>query len=179
MANNWQIDMLAGLDQNQSRAKINGQINKLKGQLKDISLTAKIDPKITSDIQKQLTNLQVSLTNVKISDKALNDMVSQINNALQGIKMPNINIGGNGSQQFVNNITNGFKQSANAIEAFKNSLSNAGKSSSEIDNIVKKVQALNVQIDSLRFSESTNGSMNVNVAGLDEFGNKVKITQTL
>ena len=38
MANNWQIDMLAGLDQNQSRAKINGQINKLKGQLKDISL---------------------------------------------------------------------------------------------------------------------------------------------
>ena len=83
MANNWQIDMLAGLDQNQSRAKINGQINKLKGQLKDISLTAKIDPKIASDIQKQLTNLQVSLTNVKISDKALNDMVSQINNALQ------------------------------------------------------------------------------------------------
>ena len=179
MANNWQIDMLAGLDQNQSRAKINGQINKLKGQLKDISLTAKIDTKIASDIQKQLTNLQVSLTNVKISDKALNDMVSQINNALQGIKIPNINIGGNGSQQFVNNITNGFKQSANAIEAFKNSLSNAGKSSSEIDNIVKKVQALNVQIDSLRFSESTNGSMNVNVAGLDEFGNKVKITQTL
>ena len=179
MANNWQIDMIAGLDTNQSRAKINSQINKLKGQLKDISLTAKIDPKIASDIQKQLTNLQVSLTNVKISDKALNDMVSQINNALQGIKIPNINIGGNGSQQFVNNITNGFKQSTNAIEAFKNSLSNAGKSSSEIDNIVKKVQALNVQIDSLRFSESTNGSMNVNVAGLDEFGNKVKITQTL
>lgn len=179
MANNWQIDMIAGLDPNQSRAKINGQINKLKGQLKDISLTAKIDPKIASDIQKQLTNLQVSLTNVKISDKALNDMVSQINNALQGIKIPNINIGGNGSQQFVNNITNGFKQSANAIEAFKNSLSNAGKSSSEIDSIVKKVQALNVQIDSLRFSESTNGTMNVNVAGLDEFGNKVRITQTL
>ena len=148
MANNWQIDMLAGLDQNQSRAKINGQINKLKGQLKDISLTAKIDPKIASDIQKQLTNLQVSLTNVKISDKALNDMVSQINNALQGIKIPNINIGGNGSQQFVNNITSGFKQSANAIESFKKSLLNAGKSSSEIDNIVKKVQALNVQIDS-------------------------------
>ena len=75
MANNWQIDMIAGLDPNQSRAKINGQINKLKGQLKDISLTAKIDPKIASDIQKQLTNLQVSLTNVKISDKALNDMI--------------------------------------------------------------------------------------------------------
>ena len=179
MANNWQIDMLAGLDQNQSRAKINSQINKLKGQLKDISLTAKIDPKIASDIQKQLTNLQVSLTNVKISDKALNDMVSQINNALQGIKIPNINIGGNGSQQFVNNITSGFKQSANAIESFKKSLLNAGKSSSEIDNIVKKVQALNVQIDSLRFSESTNGLMSVNVAGLDEFGNKVRIVQNL
>ena len=41
------------------------------------------------------------------------------------------------------------------------------------------MQALNVQIDSLRFSESTNGLMSVNVAGLDEFGNKVRITQTL
>ena len=81
--NDFNIGLVAGLDQNQSRTKINSQINKLKGQLKDISLTAKIDPKITSDIQKQLTNLQVSLTNVKISDKALNDMVSQINNALQ------------------------------------------------------------------------------------------------
>ena len=178
MANNWQIDMIAGLDPNQSRAKINGQINKLKGQLKDISLTAKIDPKIASDIQKQLTNLQVSLTNVKISDKALNDMVSQINNALQGIKIPNINIGGsNGGNILGNNVAK--------LEEFRKSLSNIGMSSTDIDTVAQRIENLGVKINSLNQSLShTSGAkgdrnlLNIEVGGIDEFGQAVKLTQT-
>lgn len=178
MANNWQIDMLAGLDQNQSRAKINGQINKLKGQLKDISLTAKIDSKIASDIQKQLTNLQVSLTNVKISDKALNDMVSQINNALQGIKIPNINIGSsNGGNILGNNVAK--------LEEFRKSLSNIAMSSADIDKVAQRIENLGVKINSLNQSLShTSGAkgdrnlLNIEVGGIDEFGQAVKLTQT-
>ena len=178
MANNWQIDMLAGLDQNQSREKINSQINKLKGQLKDISLTAKIDPKIASDIQRQLTNLQVNLTNVKISDKALNDMVSQINNALQGIKIPNINIGGsNGGNILGNNVAK--------LEEFRKSLSNIGMSSTDIDTVAQRIENLGVKINSLNQSLShTSGAkgdrnlLNIEVGGIDEFGQAVKLTQT-
>ena len=42
-----------------------------------------------------------------------------------------------------------------------------------------KVKSLRVQIDSLGFHESSNGFLNVDVSGLDELGNKVKITQRL
>ena len=72
-----------------------------------------------------------------------------------------------------------MSKSQNAIDNFKKSLSNAGKSSSEINNLIEKVKSLNVQIESLRFSESSNGFMNIDVSGLDNLNNKVKITQSL
>ena len=177
--NDFNIGFIGGLDGTKSKAKLNQDIDAIKKTLKELELKAKLDPNQVKSLETQLNTLKVNLTDVKFSQSALDSMVSQINNALKGIKIPNINVGGNAGQQIGNNIAQGFKQSVTAIESFKKSLSNAGKSSSEIDNIVKKVQSLNVQIDSLRFSESTNGLMNVNVAGLDEFGNKVKITQTL
>ena len=181
MANNWQFNMIAGLDENSSRNKINGQIEQLKDKLKELTLSAKIDTKTSSNIQGQLDNLQVSLSNIKIDDKALNTMIAQINNALKEINIPNINIGniGKRSQQLEQEISNGFKQSSNAVEQFKKSLANAGKSSSEIESIVQKVEALKVNIDSLTFSQSSIGSMKIDASGLDEFGNKVKITQSL
>lgn len=179
--NDFNIGFIGGLDETKSKAKLNQDIDAIKKTLKELELKAKLDPNQVKSLETQLNTLKVNLTDAKFSQSALDGMVSQINNALKGIKIPSISVGGNANigQQIGNNIAQGFKQSATAIEAFKKSLSNAGKSSSEIDNIVKKVQSLNVQIDSLRFSESTNGLMNVNVAGLDEFGNKVKITQTL
>lgn len=181
MANNWQINMIAGLDENSSRNKINGQIEQLKDKLKELTLSAKIDTKTSSNIQGQLDNLQISLSNIKIDDKALNSMIAQINNTLKVINIPNISIGNTGKQvqQLEQEITNGFKQSSNAVEQFKKSLTNAGKSSSEIENIIQKVESLKVNIDSLTFSQSSIGSMKIDASGLDEFGNKVKITQSL
>lgn len=70
-------------------------------------------------------------------------------------------------------------KSQNAIENFKKSLKNAGKSSYEIQSIIDKVKILTKQIDSLRFTESTKGFMNIDVSGIDEFGNRVKIIQSL
>ena len=181
MANNWQINMIAVLDENSSRSKINDQIDQLKGKLKEVSLNAKIDSKTASSIQSQLDDLKVSLSNIKIDDKALNNMISQVNNALKGIQIPNISIGNTGKQvqKLEQEISNGFKQGTNAVEQFKKSLVNAGKSSSEIEKIVEKVELLKVNIDSLKFSESSIGSMKIDASGIDEFGNKVKITQSL
>lgn len=179
--NDFNIGFIGGLDGTKSKTKLNQDIDAIKKTLKELELKVKLDPNQVKFLETQLNTLKVNLTDAKFSQSALDGMVSQINNALKGIKIPSVSVGGNANvgQQIGNNIAQGFRQSTNAIESFKKSLSNAGKSSSEIDNIVQKVQKLNVQIDSLQFSESTNGLMNVNVAGLDEFGNKVKITQTL
>ena len=84
--------------------------------------------------------------NVKISDKALNDMVSQINNALQGIKMPNMNIGSsNGGNILGNNVAK--------LEEFRKSLSNIGMSSNDIDTVAQRIENLGVKINSLNQSE--------------------------
>ena len=181
MANNWQINAIAGLDGTQSRNQLNSDIKKLEGNLDKLKLYAEIDKNQVTQLQNQLKNLQVQLNNVTVSDAVINGLVAKINAGLQNVNIGNINVGdiGNQTQRVSNNITQGFQQSTNAIESFRGSLSKVGKSTAEIDSIIDKVQKLNVQINSLRFSESTNGVMNVDVSGLDTLGNKVKVTQTL
>ena len=181
MANNWQINAIAGLDGTQSRNQLNSDIKKLEGNLDKLKLYAEIDKNQVTQLQNQLKNLQVQLNNVTVSDVVINGLVAKINAGLQNVNIGNINVGdiGNQTQRVSNNITQGFQQSTNAIESFRGSLSKVGKSTAEIDSIIDKVQKLNVQINSLRFSESTNGVMNVDVSGLDTLGNKVKVTQTL
>ena len=178
MADNWKIDLIAGLDSTKSKSNLNSQINGLARNLDKLKLYAEIDKNQVTQLQHQLKNLQIQLNNVTVSDTVINGLVAKINAGLQNVNIGNINISGVGNQ-INNNITQGFKQSTNAVESFRDSLSKVGKSTAEIDSIVDKVQKLNVQINSLRFSESTNGIMNVDVSGLDALGNKVKVTQTL
>lgn len=168
MENNWQIDMFAGLDQNQSRAKINSQIDKLKGQLKNISLTVKIDPKKISELQNQLSNLQVSLSNVKINDKALNNMVSQINNSLSRIKLqiPNLNNGNAVSQarqigqQIGNNIAQGVNSAIQKTGNFKSEYLFDGSNSQNkvTKNVLKDFQKISDGIITVKEQmRNTNG----------------------
>ena len=181
MDNNWKIGAIAGLDGAQSRNQLNSDIKGLARNLDKLKLYAEIDKNQVTQLQNQLKNLQVQLNNVTVSDAVINGLVAKINAGLQNVNIGNINVGniGNQTQRVSNNITQGFQQSTNAIESFRGSLSKVGKSTAEIDSIIDKVQKLNVQINSLRFSESTNGVMNVDVSGLDTLGNKVKVTQTL
>ena len=105
-------------------------------------------------------------------------MVSQINNALQGIKIPNINIGGSNSGNILgNNVAK--------LEEFRKSLSNIGMSSTDIDTVAQRIENLGVKINSLNQSLShTSGAkgdrnlLNIEVGGIDEFGQAVKLTQT-
>ena len=175
MDNNWKIGAIAGLDGTQSRNQLNSDIKGLARNLDKLKLYAEIDKNQVTQLQNQLKNLQVQLNNVTVSDAVINGLVAKINAGLQNVNIGNINVGdiGNQTQRVSNNITQGFQQSTNAIESFRGSLSKVGKSTAEIDSIIDKVQKLNVQINSLRFSESTNGVMNVDVSGLDTLGNKV------
>ena len=183
--NDWQIGLVGHLDGTKSKQQLNNDINALKRQLNDVEIKAKLSPNQKQAIEQQLNNLQVQLNNVTVSPATLNGLVTQINNALSGIQIGNINFGNTTAQaqqvgqQIGNAFSQGFSgQSKSAIDRFTDSLSNVGKSSSEINSVVDTLKGLNVQIKDLKFSESTNGVMTVNVAGIDEFYNKVQITRT-
>ena len=162
------ILLQAKLDEAASKGLINSDISSLQDKLDKLKLQATLDPntaqKLANDIGK-LINQKITISNINI------DTGQTVKNAQQT------------GQQIGNALNQGISKevskSQTAIENFKKSLSNAGKSSSEINNLIEKVKSLNVQIEALRFSESSNGFMNIDVSGLDNLNNKVKITQSL
>lgn len=102
MANNndWLINLVGSLDPNKTKKQIDDDIKDIQQGLKKIELQAKLDSSVLSDLKRQLDNLHVELSNVTISQTALNNLVGQINNALQGIQIPNINFNPSGVGNF-------------------------------------------------------------------------------
>lgn len=166
--NEFLVLLQAKLDEAKSKGLINSDISSLQGQLDKMKLQVELDPnaaqKLANDIRK-LINQKITISNINIDT----------NQAVRNAQQSGQQIGDALNQ----GISKELSKSQNAIDNFKKSLSNAGKSSSEINNLIEKVKSLNVQIESLRFSESSNGFMNIDVSGLDNLNNKVKITQSL
>lgn len=166
--NEFLVLLQAKLDEAKSKGLINSDISSLQGQLDKLKLQVELNPnaaqKLANDIGK-LINQKITISNINI------DTNQAVRNAQQS------------GQQIGNALNQGMSKevskSQNAIENFKKSLKNAGKSSYEIQSIIDKVKILTKQIDSLRFTESTKGFMNIDVSGIDEFGNRVKIIQSL
>lgn len=176
----FDIGFLGKLDKTRSRNQINQDIEALKKSLNSLEIKATLDPKQTQALSKQLNLLQVSLSDASFSPKALNDLVSQVNNALKGIQIPNINIGGNG----VNNIGKQMADNTAKMEQFKKSLANIGMGSKEIDGVANTIEKLNVDINSLNQSLATTTgkkgdkrTLSVDIDGVDKFGQAVKLTQ--
>ena len=91
--NDFNIGFLGKLDGTRSKNQINQDIEALKKSLNSLEIKATLDPKQSQALTKQLNLIQVSLSDASFSPKALNDLVSQVNNALKGIQIniPNIN----------------------------------------------------------------------------------------
>lgn len=147
MANNWKLGLIGHLDGTKSKNQLNQDINAIQKVLNDIELKAKLDPNQVRNLENQLNKLQVSLTDVTIPQSVLDGLVSQINNALSGIQIPNININpsgvGNAGKQIGEIIS---KEAANAIgdvtskvigQGFTVSPKMSQKVQSELENIVK------------------------------------------
>ena len=98
MANNWQINAIAGLDGTQSRNQLNSDIKGLARNLDKLKLYAEIDKNQVTQLQHQLKNLQVQLNNVTVSDAVINGLVAKINAGLQNVNISNINVGNIGNQ---------------------------------------------------------------------------------
>src|SRR5574344_1384259 len=89
--NDFNIGFLGKLDGTRSKNQINQDIEALRKSLNSLEIKATLDPKQSQALTKQLNLLQVSLSDASFSPKALNDLVSQVNNALKGIQISNIN----------------------------------------------------------------------------------------
>lgn len=189
--NDFQIELFGGLDISKSKSKINADIETLKKQIKELEISAKIDANVSKNLEKQLNNLSIKLSDVKVEPKALTKMVGEINNALRGIQIPNINIG-NGSnniakqagqqvgQQFQTGVSQGLGNSSKVLEDFKKSLGNIGMGSKEIDTIATRIQNLGVQIETVSSSvnkHKDDKKLSVNISGTDKFGQAIKLTE--
>jgi TP901 family phage tail tape measure protein len=192
--NDFQIELFGGLDISKSKSKINADIETLKKQIKELEISAKIDANVSKNLEKQLNNLSIKLSDVKVEPKALTKMVGEINNALRGIQIPNINIG-NGSnniakqakqtgqqvgQQFQTGVSQGLGNSSKVLEDFKKSLENVGMGSKEIDTIATRIQNLGVQIETVSSSvnkHKDDKKLSVDISGTDKFGQAIKLTE--
>lgn len=179
--NDFQIGLTAGLDSTKSKQQLNADIEALKRQLGTIEIQAKIGKDTVSNLTKQLNSTQISLRNVNIDQASINKMVSQINTALSGINI-NLgqNIGGNIQQQVQNSIGN----SSQILNKFRQSLSNIGMGTSEIDAVINRINSLGVEIDALNQSmsrkngaKSSRNILSVDVSGIDKLGQAVKLTE--
>lgn len=192
--NDFQIELFGGLDISKSKSKINADIETLKKQIKELEISAKIDANVSKNLEKQLNNLSIKLSDVKVEPKALTKMVGEINNTLRGIQIPNINIG-NGSnniakqakqtgqqvgQQFQTGVSQGLGNSSKVLEDFKKSLENVGMGSKEIDTIATRIQNLGVQIETVSSSvnkHKDDKKLSVDISGTDKFGQAIKLTE--
>ena len=113
MANNWQIDLLAGLDGTQSKNQLNSDIKGLARNLDKLKLYAEIDKNQVTQLQNQLKKLQVQLNNVTVSDAVINGLVTKINDGLKNVQISNINVGNINTQvqQISNNLGQQMTQS--------------------------------------------------------------------
>lgn len=176
----FNIGLIGSLDVTKSKDKINQDIDIIQKSLKELKLTAKIDTNQIKTLETQLNTLKINLTDVTFSQETLNGLVSQINNALKGLQIPNISIGGSNGFIGGNVLNNDIAK----IEEFRKSLSKIGMSSADIDAVVQRINTLGVKITSLNQSLSyTPGAkgkknlLNIEVGGIDQFGQAVKLTQ--
>lgn len=117
--NDFNIGFLGGLNIAKSKAQLNQDIDNIQKSLKELVLKAKLDPNLAKALEAQLNNLKVGLTDVSISQDALNNMVLQVNSALKNINISGINIGnltniGNQAQQTGKQIGNNIAQGINS-----------------------------------------------------------------
>lgn len=143
--NDFQIGLIAGLDETKSKQQLSQDIEALKNQLGEIKIQAKLDDKTIADLTRQLNSAQINLQNVSISQTAITKMVSQINSALSGI---NINIGNLNNGGIVQNAQRTGQQIGQQIQSGISSVIQKGNfdkifkdSGSGINNVSKEAEA--------------------------------------
>ena len=167
MANNWELNLLGKLDENKSKSQINQDIQAIQRTLNSVELKAVLSPDQIKDLESQLNKLQVSLTDVTISQSVLNNLVNSINNALQGVQL-NINprIIGGGSGNVGNAISNELHEAIKDVSStelevgFHVDPSDSDKFEQEVSQVIKDLQSKNATAISYRLNTYTDTDEN-------------------
>ena len=173
MANDFNISLLAGLDISKSKEQIDKDINAIKSNIGKLEIEAKISPDTAKNITSQLNNLQIGLKDITIDKVTLDGLVNQINSALKGIKIGNINVNvGNQAQSVGQKI--GQQISNGVTQAVSNAVATSKKSFDELWNVMRDGKPLTAILDKDGFVDATK-TLDLVKQKYQEFG-QVKIT---
>lgn len=138
----FNIGLIASLDETQSKEQLNSELETLKGKLNKVEIQATLGKDVVKDITDQLNDAQIKLGNVSIDQKTLDAMVSQINTALENI---NISLG--------NTNISATTQSAQKI---------GQQIGSQIQNGIK-IKTKNISLDDIKVSLDKNGDIDTQI----------------
>jgi len=88
--NDFSIEFVAELNSEESKKKLNEDIDKIEKSINTLKLNAEIDTEKIEILKTQLNNLKIGLTDITISQTTLDNMVAQVNDALKNIYTGNI-----------------------------------------------------------------------------------------
>ena len=158
------ILLQAKLDEAKSKGNINDDIKTLQSQLDKLKVQVELDPKAAQKLADSIGNLinqKIVISNIGID-------------ANTGIKA-----GKEYGKQVSQGISQGMKNNTSVLNSFKKSLENIGMGSKEIDAVASKINKLGVQIETLNQTHSAGkkDTLSVNIAGIDQYGQAIKLTQ--
>lgn len=173
MTNDFNISLLAGLDISKSKEQIDKDINAIKSNIDKLEIEAKISPDTAKNITSQLNNLQIGLKDITIDKATLDGLVNQINSALKGIKIGNINVNvGNQAQSVGQKI--GQQISNSVTQAVSNAVATSKRSFDELWSAMRDSAPLKVELDENGFVDAAK-TLDKIKQKYQEFG-QVKIT---
>lgn len=159
----FNISLVAGLDSTKSKENINRDIDRLKSTLDELLLQAKIDPKQVEKLEGQLDSIKVKLNDAQFTQSALDNLVKQINTALSGIKIGNINVGSQAQQvgqQIGNVISQGIQQNIDSgVVADIKKISDAS-TSAIVQNEKKKQEAYRATTETVMYHAGVVSKLN-------------------
>lgn len=158
------ILLQAKLDEEKSKGNVNSDIDKIQSQLDKLKIQAEIDPKAAqklADSIGKLVNQKITISNIGIDTKSATKA------------------GQDYGKQFNQGLSQELKNNSSKLDNFKKSLANIGMGSKEIDIIAGKINNLGVQIETLNQTRSAGKKdiLSVNIAGIDQYGQAIKLTQ--
>lgn len=158
------ILLQAKLDEAKSKENVNTDIDKLQNQLDKLKVQVELDPKATqrlADNIGKLINQKIIISNIDVDRKSATKS------------------GQDYGKQFNQGFSQELKKNSSKLDAFKKSLAKIGMGSKEIDTVANKINNLGVQIETLNQTRSFGKKdiLSVNIAGIDQYGQAIKLTQ--
>ena len=138
---------------------------------------------VLDNVQKQINNLtnNPKKVNLQIDTSSVSSQINNVQNQLKNIGNIKINVGNNGSSSGINqlyknldklsgiNLSTTYQQISNMERA----LDNFGFDKSSIQNVVKDLVNMNVEISKITTNMQQNGAVRINIQGTDSIGRTV------